>query len=105
MKLNHFSGLCGLAALVVCSTVSAQTALDEFMASDDGAFAYVEYAEAGGFGWRSHFLKLTSQRWRGSRTPPPSGSPQRTNFQPSALVCRQESTSGPTSVGWLWLCG
>jgi len=67
MKLNHFSGLCALAALVVCSTASAQTALDEFMASDDGAFAYVEYAETGGFGWRSHFLKLTSQRWRGDQ--------------------------------------
>ena len=66
MTLKLLTRFCGLASLICCSAVSAQiTALDDFIASDDGAFAYAEYGESSGFGWRTHFLKMTSQRWRG----------------------------------------
>jgi len=65
MNLRRIARTGGLATLFFCSAVSAQTALDEFMASDDGAFDWVEYDESISFGWHTHFLKLTSQRWRG----------------------------------------
>jgi PhoPQ-activated pathogenicity-related protein len=65
MNLHALARCCGLATLLFCATASAQTALDEFIAADDGAFAYTQYAEGAGFGWRAHFLKMTSQRWRG----------------------------------------
>jgi len=43
----------------------AQTALDDYVAFDDGAFAFEEYDSDPGLGWSTHLLKLTSQRWRG----------------------------------------
>ncbi len=42
---------------------------------------------------------------RGSSSPPSFGRPQRTNFQPSSLVCRQDSTSGAVSIACPALCG
>jgi len=52
--------------LSLLSTASlAQTALDDYVAFDDGAFAFEEYDSDPGVGWTTHLLKMTSQYWRG----------------------------------------
>jgi len=52
--------------LLLASTPGlAQTALDQYVAADDGAYAFEEYDSDPGIGWTTHLLKLTSQRWRG----------------------------------------
>ena len=56
--------LTALTALFLSATAPAQTVLDEYIAFDDGAFDYVEYGDETGIGWKAHYLKMTSQRWR-----------------------------------------
>jgi len=55
----------GVFLSLVSTAVLAQSALDDFIASEDGAFSFDEYDSDAGPGWTTHFLKLTSQRWRG----------------------------------------
>ena len=58
-----------LTVIVFCffsTSCLAQTALDQYVAFDDGAFAFEEYDTDPGLGWTTHLLKLTSQRWRGA---------------------------------------
>lgn len=62
MNLRLVTRGAGFAVSLFCSAVSAQTALDVFMANDDGAFDYVEYDESSGLLWRTHFLEMTSRR-------------------------------------------
>ncbi len=54
-----------LSLLSVASHATAQTALDAYVAHDDGVFAYEEYDDDTGIGWTTRLFKMTSQRWRG----------------------------------------
>ena len=56
----------------------------------------------------THGMELfdrSQHRWRGVQNVAILGRPQRTNFQPSSLVCRQESTNACTSMHAPTLCG
>ena len=54
-----------LGLLFPAASALAQTALDEYVAFDDGVFDYVEYDNDTGVGWTTRLFKMTSQRWRG----------------------------------------
>jgi PhoPQ-activated pathogenicity-related protein len=64
MSLKTLARWSGFATLLICPALFGQTALDDFIATDDGAYAVEEYGSDSEAGWRVHFLKLTSQRWR-----------------------------------------
>lgn len=51
--------------LVFAVPGATQTALDSYVAQDDGVFSYHEYHNDTGAGWTTRLFKLTSLRWRG----------------------------------------
>ena len=54
-----------LPLLLIATTTKAQTALDTFVAADDGVFSYEEYDNDTGGGGTTRLFKMTSQKWRG----------------------------------------
>ncbi len=57
--------IAALLLLLASTAALGQTALDAYVALDDGAFAFEKYDSDPGIGWTTDLLKLTSQRWRG----------------------------------------